>query len=611
MKKNNTLLKTIYENEDNLLELVKLQVAAGADPNERTEYFETPLRVSSNNGRFDVVKYLFEVGGDPLHLDWTPLFHAVAYGALSDVKKCIQQGSDLHVRDTWERTPILLAIQTGDIEKVIYLLEAGCNIRDLGRCGKPAIEYAIQMDDARMLAFLISQGIPFEEYSKFGYTPLMQAAEGGAINCLRCLLEHGADINKKDRTQFSQKTAIAQASTVEIAKNLANMGDDLNQLDSKVRAQLLGLGKQENLTINKQDYLDQKYRIYGTSNPQKCDISFWYDMVRINGSAWAARSQFGDEDSFNDMPVWCYDRFGKTITAIGNDEFIEIAGEYEDYYDPDFCIYNEVFHQKGDGNFTIYQYPKNVFPPTDFHTATLVGRNIYIIGNLGYEQDRHYGITPVYRLDVKNFKIEKLNTNGECPGWIYNHSTDLVGESILRIQGGEILEGSEGNEIHRYNTLDFDLDLDTLKWKKHDHIPKSGKPPFFPEEYKRFNYSDGAIMAVEDGNKWRLLKIISVYRIDVHEGYLIKLDEETLTSLSDDFLFVVAYSISEPFDSFELLENAEKNKNWILENKCKVCKTTSFPKVSRFMGFADRTQEEFDAFKSWKTTFEEGNVGIV
>lgn len=118
----------------------------GANPNECTEYFETPLRVASIFGRFDVVKLLFDAGADPTHLNWTPLFHAIAYGSMEEVETCVTGGDDLEARDTWERTPFLLAIQAGDIEKVNYLIEAGSDISDTGRCGKIPVEYAIQME---------------------------------------------------------------------------------------------------------------------------------------------------------------------------------------------------------------------------------------------------------------------------------------------------------------------------------------------------------------------------------------------------------------------------------------------------------------------------------
>lgn len=606
MESNHPLLKTIFANEHDLLDQVKELIFAGADPNERTEYFETPLRVSSRLGRFDVVQYLFESGADPSHLNWTPIFHAVAYGSIQQVKDCLDKAADLDERDTWERTPILLAIESGDIDKVCCLLNAGANLSDAGRCGKSALEYAIQMDNADMLTFLVQKGVDLEAYNHFGYTPLMQAAEDGAINCVKCLLRLGADIHKTDRSQFSQKTAIAHASTVAIANILATEGDDLNQLDDTVRASLLGIGKQEKLAINKKEYLAQKHRKFGLSNPQKCDTPFWYDMVRTNATAWRARDQFDDTDSFNDQPVWCYERFGKSITPIGDNEFIEIAGEHEDSYDTDFCIYNEVFHHLGDGEFTIYQYPENLFPPTDFHTATLVNGHIYIIGNLGYPEKRAYGATPVHRLNIQSFEIEKVETLGDCPGWIYNHSAYHEGQSTIRIQGGEILEKPGEKESHRLNTLDFELDLETLKWTKHDHIPKTSKTPFLPGEYKRFSYSDNTLVALEAGSKWQIIKIISVYRIDVTEGDEIRFEDETLTALSDDFLYAVAYSTSELFVNYDQLEKAVADKTWAFEVTCNVCRTTAFPEYSRYIGFGEKTPAESKAFDDWKAAFAKG-----
>ena len=43
-----------------------------------------------------------------------------------------------------------------------------------------------------------------------------------------------------------------------------------------------------------------------------------------------------------------------------------MGGEHEDFYDPDFCIYNDVVVYDGHGDFTIYGYPKEVFPSHGF-----------------------------------------------------------------------------------------------------------------------------------------------------------------------------------------------------------------------------------------------------
>ncbi len=151
-------------------------------------------------------------------------------------------------------------------------------------------------------------------------------------------------------------------------------------------------------------------------------VPFWNAMVRSREPAYAARNRFGDGDHCSGAPVWCFQRFGRTLTALADGRYVEIAGEHEDFYDPDFCIYNDVVVYHGDGTFTLYGYPAEVFPPTDFHTATLVGTSIYLIGSLGYQGQRRPGETPVRRLDCGSWRIEPVATRGTPPGWISRHT---------------------------------------------------------------------------------------------------------------------------------------------------------------------------------------------
>ena len=153
------------------------------------------------------------------------------------------------------------------------------------------------------------------------------------------------------------------------------------------------------------------------------DVPFWREMVLLGWKAYRARHHYNDTDYDweSRKPVWCFERYGQSITLLPDGRVIAIAGEHEDGYDPDFCIYNDVLVYDERGDFQIYGYPKDVFPPTDFHTATWVDGWIYIIGNLGYQDERIVGETPVYRLNCTTFEIEKVITIGECPGWISHH----------------------------------------------------------------------------------------------------------------------------------------------------------------------------------------------
>jgi hypothetical protein len=81
------------------------------------------------------------------------------------------------------------------------------------------------------------------------------------------------------------------------------------------------------------------------------------------------------------------------------------GGEHEDYYDPDFHIYNDVVVFGPEDKIEMYDYPKEVFPSTDFHTANPVGDKIIVIACLGNVEDRRPGFTLVYSVDTKSYHI--------------------------------------------------------------------------------------------------------------------------------------------------------------------------------------------------------------
>lgn len=603
------LINLVYSNADYLLDDVEELIKNGANVNEKTEYFETPIRVASNRGRFDVVKYLFDKGADEEDLKWTELFHATAYGSIADVKKRLDLGESIDDRDTWNRTPFLLAIQTGNIDKVKLFLEAGANKNDKGRCNKTPLEYALQSDDHIMLTWLLSQGFNPEEYNDFGYTPLIQACEYGSINCVKILIKTGVDIFKKDRSQFSRETAISHARKSEIAELLIAQGADINELSSSstVRLELLSLNKNDSITCSKEEYLEGKHREFGKKNPELCKFEFWDDMVRNSKSAWHAKEHFNDSTD-HDQPIWCYERFGKTITALENSEYIEIGGEHEDSYDPDFCIYNEVFHHKGEGDFDIYMYPKEVFSPTDNHSATKIEKFIYIIGNLGYRGARQFNSTPVYRLNTKDFSVEKVATSGDAPGWIYNHIAVLEGDDTICIKGGVTVKSKDEREVHENNKYDYKLSAQTLTWTRHDPVPLTKEPEFFPEEEKQFEHSNNTLVSYEDDGDWYVFKVLDVHRVDVYKGQSIIYDNQQIEMRVDDFVFISVYLKSHSFESVELLKKAVRDEKVKFEQPSLHCRVVNFPNSCRYLGFQDASKEEKILLKRWKQTFCENGI---
>lgn len=255
--------------------------------------------------------------------------------------------------------------------------------------------------------------------------------------------------------------------------------------------------------LTPEEYFAQREPRFGEVNPERMDIPFWQFMVRSRWSAWSARMRFDRAcqeymaavqevmppfDELQKMsaeeqsalsariprykyngPTWCFSRFGQSETALPDGSRVLIGGEHEDWYDPDFHIYNDVVvirsPKVSDQEIEIYGYPREVFRPTDFHSATLVGDAIYIVGGLGYWGTQTPGMTPVVRLDLRTFTIVAVPTRGDLPGWIYDHNAAYIREhSAIRVRGGKVLLRFEGKRTRRQNRKTWWLDLLTNTW---------------------------------------------------------------------------------------------------------------------------------------------------
>jgi hypothetical protein len=177
--------------------------------------------------------------------------------------------------------------------------------------------------------------------------------------------------------------------------------------------------------------------------PVRLDNPLWHWLVRTRHSAYSANDMFAGPSTFETGPMWCFDRMGMSKTLLPDGRVVYIGGEHEDHYDPDFFIYNDVTAVDTDGSIAVHGYAREEFPPTDFHSATLVGNAIFIIGCLGYPEQRVEGRTTVFRLELKTMAITPVETSGVAPGWIHRHAAELGADgSSIVIRGGELWLGS-------------------------------------------------------------------------------------------------------------------------------------------------------------------------
>lgn len=189
----------------------------------------------------------------------------------------------------------------------------------------------------------------------------------------------------------------------------------------------------------------------------------WLIETRLNASS--ANQAFQGPSPVSAGPMWCFDRFGQSSTQLPDGRTILIGGEHEDSYDPNFCIYNDLVVTVEGQSPEIYGYPTTTFPPTDFHTASLVDNRIFVLGNLGYWEERCIGETQALVVECRDWSIELVETHGQLPGWIHRHQATVQADgTAILVTGGKIDRGEKLSLVE--NIDDWLLHLNDWRWER-------------------------------------------------------------------------------------------------------------------------------------------------
>ena len=332
------------------------------------------------------------------------------------------------------------------------------------------LDWAIAHDDYSCIQPWLNAGATPDPAS-----PLLDACLEGAIDtnnlvCANLLLQIGANPNAK--TAWDENL-VNRARIQPMVALLHAHGANIDRIHGEASRVLLGLEPEKDdrlLTCSAADFERHHAPQYASTNGQNITSSFHLCMIESGESAYAAGKHFQLKRSFSDPSwkhIWNVDRFGQSTTLLPDGRYIQIGGEHEDYYDPDFFIYNDVIvhtpptAESEPWQRQVFAYPADVFPPTDFHTATLMGDEIIVIGNLGYMDARVPGYTPVYALNIISLQFRPISCSGSSPGWIHQHRATPARSGVISVN-----EGSELNEHKKFHSQQgtWELDVAAARW---------------------------------------------------------------------------------------------------------------------------------------------------
>ncbi|XP_062594933.1 ankyrin-1-like [Saccostrea cucullata] len=183
------------------------------------------------------------------HKKFTPLTASCYMGFTSAMRKLVEMGANVNLKDENESTPLVLACRFGVSSDVEYLIEKGASLH-LGSPQFPLIA-AVMGKNVKTVEFLLQNNVNVNKSNEKEKTALYYAAKLGSLDIVKLLVEHGAQVNKTDEDRKSPLYWVAQKGHYDIADFLIDHGAECDQSDSKNKSPLYCAAKRGYLKIIK------------------------------------------------------------------------------------------------------------------------------------------------------------------------------------------------------------------------------------------------------------------------------------------------------------------------------------------------------------------------
>ncbi|MFC1737988.1 ankyrin repeat domain-containing protein [Planctomycetota bacterium] len=293
----------------NHIDIVKILIEAGAKIDARDEAGRTPLHEGAWFASKEVVKLLVENGADinaednngstPLH--YASYIEVATYleelGAILDPAFIhrIEKASDINakVNDNGD-TLLHEAVDKGDYNAVKKLIDKGADVNVRNESGEIPLHFCYLEPHPGVLKLLIDSGANVNAKDDYGDTPLnnLLITNYGTASAMKILIDAGANVNTPDdlgNTPLHGAVVYADYADTESIKVLLNAGADVNIKNEFGETPLdtaLSLGTEEDEVVKLLRQSDTKSSPNVPKSDDTPDEKSYEDYIYIRDGNW-------------------------------------------------------------------------------------------------------------------------------------------------------------------------------------------------------------------------------------------------------------------------------------------------------------------------------------
>ncbi|MBX7221512.1 MAG: ankyrin repeat domain-containing protein [Blastocatellia bacterium] len=217
------------------IELCRLLLQQGANPNTADWLGRTALMYAAENGDFELVNLLCEQGANVNLTDrefQTALLLAEqsrATDAGSIVNLLLERGANPNAVNQKGKSPLYYAVSQDGESSLLLLRQLIAKGADVRLCGYETLLRAVDQENLPVVQFLLEMQVsPNPEVESADTTPLGLAIAHKNVDMVRLLLAHWAQVNEPVKAGYTLLIRAVVKGSPEIVKMLVEKGEQVN-----------------------------------------------------------------------------------------------------------------------------------------------------------------------------------------------------------------------------------------------------------------------------------------------------------------------------------------------------------------------------------------------